>query len=503
MRVPLLSGSLALVLVTGQVSALAQPMSGTPPAAGPVNTVNAAPTFVPEELEALVAPIALYPDSLLAQVLMASTYPLEVVQAARWVKANTSVKGEAAVRAVADKTWDVSVKSLVAFPQVLEPMDDRLDWTQKLGDAFLAQQKDVLDAVQRLRLKAQGNGNLKTTEQQNVIVDQAPSGGAQQTIVRIEPANPEVIYVPTYDPTYVYGSWGYPAYPPYYWPLYPAYYPGYYPGYYVGAGIAFGVGFAVGAAIFGGCNWSGGEVNVNVNRAANIDRNFDHNRGQGANGRWQHDAGHRKGVSYRDNATRERFGKNVGGADGRAGFRGFDGLGNRAAGGSPGGTGRRGSAGEGGAARNFGGGASAGIAGDARTGGAPGGGASAGRTMPSRGLEAAVPRSGISVADWPRPSSLLPTDRPRAPAAAVVPVGQVSAGVRAAVVGAAAAVDAEEQRHGCDQETTICGRATCEARPASTLARPGRSRCEREQELQLTPGSDGSPRAGGLQRRRS
>src|SRR6185295_11807194 len=124
--------------------------------------------FKPEELEALVAPIALYPDSVLSQALMASTYPLEVVQAARWIKANPNVKGDAAVKAVEKETWDVSVKSLVAFPQVLEPMNDKLDWTQKLGDAFLADQKAVLDAVQRLRAKAKDSGNLKTTEQQKV-----------------------------------------------------------------------------------------------------------------------------------------------------------------------------------------------------------------------------------------------------------------------------------------------------------------------------------------------
>ncbi|HUL94322.1 MAG TPA: DUF3300 domain-containing protein, partial [Burkholderiales bacterium] len=131
------------------------------------------PPFKPEEIEALVAPIALYPDDLLSQVLMASTYPLEIVQAARWAKANPNVKGEAAVKAVENQTWDVSVKSLVAFPQILEPMNEKLDWTQKLGDAFLADQKSVLDAVQRLRAKAEQSGNLKSNEQQKVIVEQA------------------------------------------------------------------------------------------------------------------------------------------------------------------------------------------------------------------------------------------------------------------------------------------------------------------------------------------
>ena len=284
--------------------------------------------FKPEEIEALVAPIALYPDSVLSQVLMASTYPLEVVHAARWLKANPKVKGDAAVKGVQNQTWDVSVKSLVAFPQILEPMNDKLDWTQKLGDAFLAQQKDVLDAVQRLRGRAQESGNLKSSEQQKVIVEPAPSGASSQTIVRIEPANPEVIYVPTYNPTVVYGSWGYPAYPPYYWPPYPAYY-GYYPGAAFASGIAWGIGFAAAGAIFGNCNWGGGDVNIDINRATNIDRNFDRTKVQGG-GKWQHDASHRQGVAYRDNATRERYGRDSAGADARNEFRGRGGdLGDR------------------------------------------------------------------------------------------------------------------------------------------------------------------------------
>ncbi|RDK07688.1 DUF3300 domain-containing protein [Cupriavidus lacunae] len=285
--------------------------------------------FKPEELEALVAPIALYPDSVLAQALMASTYPLEVVQAARWVKANPNVKGDAAIKAVESQPWDVSVKSLVAFPQVLQPMSDKLDWTQKLGDAFLAQEKDVMAAVQRLRAKAQQSGNLKSNEQQKVIVEPpaqaSGGGGTTQTIVRIEPANPEVIYVPAYNPTVVYGGWSYPSYPPYYWPPPPAYYPG-------GAlmtGFAWGVGLAAAGAIFSNCNWGGGDVNINVNKAANIDRNFDRTKVQNGN-RWQHDGSHRKGVAYRDNATREKFGNNVAGADRRNDFRGREGAGDRA-----------------------------------------------------------------------------------------------------------------------------------------------------------------------------
>src|SRR5215831_830008 len=158
------------------------PPPGQPPPAG--QEAAPAPPLKPEEIEALVAPIALYPDDLLSQVLMASTYPLEIVHATRWVKANPNTKGDAAVKAVANETWDVSVKSLVAFPQVLEPMNDKLDWTQKLGDAFLQDQKAVLDAVQRLRAKAKDSGNLKSNEQQNVIVE-PPSSTTTQTVVKI------------------------------------------------------------------------------------------------------------------------------------------------------------------------------------------------------------------------------------------------------------------------------------------------------------------------------
>lgn len=276
-----------------------------------------APVFKAEEIEALVAPIALYPDSVLVQALMAATYPLEIVQAARWVQANPDVKGDAAVKAVADQPWDVSVQSLVAFPQVLMPMNDKLDWTQKLGDAFLAQQKDVMEAVQRLRLKAQQAGNLQTSEQQTVVVVQA---APQQTVIKIEPVNPQVIYVPAYNPVVVYGAWGYPAYPPYYWTPYPAYYPG----AALATGFAWGVGIAAAGAIFGGANWGGNDIDIDINRATNINRNYSANRPAAGGGRqsWQHDPSHRKGVSYSDAGSREKFAANVPGAEGRRDYRG-------------------------------------------------------------------------------------------------------------------------------------------------------------------------------------
>jgi len=246
----------------------------------------------------MLAPIALYPDSLLAQIFMASTYTLEVVQADRWAKQNKDLKGDALTAALEKQPWDPSVKSLVNFPQVLAMMSEKLDWTQKLGDAFLAQQKEVMATVQTLRKKAVEAGNLKTTSEQQVIVE-------KETII-VQSASPQVVYVPTYNPTVVYGAWPYPAYPP------APYYP---PGYVAGTALlSFGVGMAVGAAwgyAWGGCNWHGGDVDVDINRNTNINNNI--NRGnyakqyQGGQGNWQHNPEHRKGAPYRDQATGQKF----------------------------------------------------------------------------------------------------------------------------------------------------------------------------------------------------
>ena len=286
-----------------------------PPIAASAPRTGSSATFSKEQIEQLVAPIALYPDSLLSQVLMAATYPADVAEAAKWSKANKDMKGDAAVAAVQSQNWDPSVQSLAAFPQVLQPMGDQPDWVQNLGDAFLASSKDVLDAVQRLRAKAQQQGNLKSTEQQTVTVEEA---APQQTVIKIEPAQPDVIYVPAYDPAVVYGPWPYPYYPPYYWPPYPYYYPGYYPGAFA-AGVFWGV--AIGAIVWGGCNWRGGNVNINVN---NFNR-VNHNRQLGANQtNFQHNAANRKGVPYRDQASRDRYGQGRGGAEARSNFRGRD-----------------------------------------------------------------------------------------------------------------------------------------------------------------------------------
>jgi len=273
-----------------------------------------APTFSKEQLDQMVAPIALYPDSLLSQVLMAATYPADVADAAKWSKANAKQQGDAAVKAVDSQPWDPSVKALVAFPQVIQMMGEKPDWVQNLGDAFLASSKDVLDSAQRLRAQAQKAGNLKTTDQQKVVVEQpAP----QQTVIKIEPANPQVVYVPTYNPTVVYGAWPYPAYPPYYWPPPPAYYPG----AALASGIMFGVGVGITAALWSDCNWGRGDVNINVNKynSVNVNKQISANQTN-----FQHNSANRRGVPYRDQASQQKFGKNVAGADQRADYRGRD-----------------------------------------------------------------------------------------------------------------------------------------------------------------------------------
>jgi hypothetical protein len=246
-------------------------LAGAPLFVGPAGPAAAqaqnAATLSSQQLDALTAPIALYPDALLSQVLMASTFPQDVEAAAAWSKANPNLQGDAAVKAVASQPWDPSVQSLVAFPQVLATMASKPDWVQQIGNAFLAQPNDVMDSVQRLRVQAQKAGNLKSNEQQKVVVQQATSA-APSTIV-IEPANPQVVYVPTYNPTVVYGTWPYPAYPPVYMP--PP------PGYAIAAGfvsgLAFGAGIAVANSLWGGFNWGAHDVNINVNRYNNINVN--------------------------------------------------------------------------------------------------------------------------------------------------------------------------------------------------------------------------------------
>jgi hypothetical protein len=235
---------------------------------------------------------------------MASTYPLEVVEAARWSKANPNVKDKALEDAMQKQAWDPAVKALTAVPQVLGHMNENLSWTQKLGDAFLADQKSVMATVQSLRAKAQAAGNLKTTPEQVVKTEIVES----KTVYIIEPAKPEVVYVPTYNPTVVYGTWWYP-YPPY--TMYP-------PAYVYPPGVAFATGVVVGAAIWGNCNWRGNQVNVNVNNYNNF------NRTNIQNNNFQHNTANRKGVPYSNQAAASQYnrGANTQGAQSRDQYRG-------------------------------------------------------------------------------------------------------------------------------------------------------------------------------------
>jgi hypothetical protein len=326
--------------------------------------------FSPEELDQMLAPIALYDDALLSQVLMAASYPLEIVEAARWSQANPNLKGDAAVTAVADKTWDVSVKSLVAFPSILKQLNEHLDWTQKLGDALISQQQDVATSIQRLRAKAAEAGTLKTGKEQTVTTQTQGS----ETTIAIQPTDPQVVYVPTYDPNTAYGEWSNPSYPPTSYPT----------GGAVMRGLGWGVGIAAAGAMFSSWNWgsgSGSYVNVNANRATNIDRNY--NRANvGTGGRWQHDATHRKGVAYRDPAARQQYGQNRPGADQRQQFRGQPDQAARPGGaggpGGPGGVGGPGGAGRPGGVSGAGSPGGAGRPGGAGGPGGPGGAGGAG-----------------------------------------------------------------------------------------------------------------------------
>lgn len=249
------------------------------------------------ELDQMLAPVALYPDALLSQVLMASTYPLEVVEAARWSRAHPGIQGDEAVRAVADKDWDPSVKSLLAFPNLLTRMDEKLEWTRRLGDAFLAQEAQVMDTVQDLRQRAQATGNLAPDERQRVLAD-------GRTIV-IEAADPRVVYVPYYDPYVVYGPWWWSAYPPVMWAPWPGYVV-YRPGFWWGVGVGITAGF-----FFGGVDWHQRHVSVvHVNnyyvRPPVVRRDVVVVRPI-APGRWEHDPSHRRGIVYRSPEVQKRY----------------------------------------------------------------------------------------------------------------------------------------------------------------------------------------------------
>lgn len=290
--------TLCVVLFTPGKQAVAQAPSPSETAA---TTEADAPKIPNDQLDSLVAPIALYPDPLLAQTLAAATYPLEIIQLKQWMDKNKNLKGTALTDAVAKQPWDPSIQSMAALPDVVGRLAANIQWTADLGNAFLAQQQDVMDAVQRMRSKAQSKGTLKTSKEQVV---QSKTVENNKEVIVIEQANPETVYVPSYDPTVIYGP---PAYP---------YYPYTYPGYYPGMGLAFGTGILIGAGIannwWGNCNWGGGDININNNNNfnRNSNRNTVNNRPANANGKWQHNSNHRGPAPYSNRKTADKFGGN-------------------------------------------------------------------------------------------------------------------------------------------------------------------------------------------------
>jgi hypothetical protein len=281
-----------------------------------------APVLTPQDLSNLVAPIALYPDMLLSQVLAASTYPLELVQAEQWMQANPALRGPALVDAAKQQNWDPSVQALVAFPDVLSRLASNIQWTTALGNAFLAQQADVMDAIQQLRAEARANGRLADTEQERVVVDQQNG----QSAIEIQPANPQVVYAPVYNPAYVWGPPVYGAYPVIAYPP-------------IGYGIYYAVGTFLGALFsgllaFGGWGWGLSWFAHGLFLTTLFFSHFGFHgwggagyfagRGYGAHVAWMHDPAHRLGVPYSNRAVAGRFG---GGFGARGGFEGRGGFG--------------------------------------------------------------------------------------------------------------------------------------------------------------------------------
>jgi hypothetical protein len=318
MRSTLLGITFTILMAGASPLAAQEQPTGT--AAPPTATESPAPTagasqLTEAQLAQLVAPIALYPDELLADVLMASTYPVEVVEADRWVDANKSLTGTDLTSALDQEDWHASVKSLVATPSVLDMMSNQLGWTQQLGTAVLGQQSAVMAAVQALRAQAQAANQLQSNDQQTVS---AESEGSQQVIV-IKPTNPGVVYVPYYDPAVVYGRWAYPDYLPYYWapPV----------GVALGRGLAFGVGFSIGdpmwhgywGGYWGGFDW--GHGNIVVHDTVNIDGNVHVNVNA-----WQHD-GNDRSDDYHNAYRGDPDGYDHGGDGGHHGDDGFRGGG--------------------------------------------------------------------------------------------------------------------------------------------------------------------------------
>ena len=283
----LLAGACLLVLAQSPSMLFAQIPAPVPV---PVDTGQPIPVLFPNQLDGLVAPIALYPDPLISQILVAATYPLELVEAYQWLQRNPGLTGPALVQAAGAQNWDPSVQALVMFPDALKRLNDDIAWTTNLGNAFLAQQADLMSAIQRMRLSAQQAGMLGSTPQQEVITTAA----AGQPVVEIVPANPEVIYVPVYDPVWIWGPAAYYPYPRWYYPP-------------VRSGLFFSVGIPVGYFIGGGWGgwrgwgwhpaWHDRTVIVNntfINRY-NFNSRVTNRPGVAV---WSHDAFHRQGVPY-------------------------------------------------------------------------------------------------------------------------------------------------------------------------------------------------------------
>jgi len=290
---------------TTTTQAAPAPAPAPPPSAAPsspsTSPASAAPAQADllsgDQLEALVAPIALYPDPLLAQCLVASTYPLDIVAAQQWQAKNSTLKGDALTKAAEQQPWDPSVQALVSLPDALKVMSENIQWTTQLGDAFLGQESQVMDAVQRLRVKAKDGGKLASSEQQKVETKVVE----EKTVIEIQPASTEVVYVPTYSPSVIWG------------PMYYPYPPLYYPPYYGGAWLGYGVGIAIGIGISGGWGWGcgwGGNNTININNNNNYvnHHNRQNNINRSGNSNWQHNAQQRGGAPYKDRATANKYG---------------------------------------------------------------------------------------------------------------------------------------------------------------------------------------------------
>jgi hypothetical protein len=274
--------------------------------APPAQPSTPAQVFSPGQLDTLVAPVALYPDALLSQVLVASTYPLEVAEASQWLQQNPNLQGQQLVDAARQQNWDPSIQALVVFPDVLNRLSSDIRWTEDLGNAFLSQQADVMNAVQRMRAQAQAAGRLSSNAQQTVTTE--TEGG--RTVIEIQPANPAVVYVPVYDPEYIWGPPVYGYYPPLYYPYY---------------GFGFGTGIYIGG-FFGGLGWGGWGWGPNWFTCTVFTNYYFFNHygfhgyhgrvGVGGRGIWTHNPGHRLGVQYPNRTLATRYGGAGGGHPG-------------------------------------------------------------------------------------------------------------------------------------------------------------------------------------------